>query len=449
MSIASPPSDPRVQEERPHPPATAALDAQEIRSAVTVEFEPEAPTAHRVGVGFITSYTLAYTGFWLSVLTPVLIAIPLKVESLAGADASGSLGLVLGVGALVAMVIGPVMGRLSDRTTSRLGMRRPWLIVGALTGVLATAGMLAAPSIPLLLLALCAAQVSYNAAGAALLGVLPDQVSSSQRGTVSGLLGVSLPVGLVGGTSLVSAVSPDQTLMFMAPAVLGAALIVLFAVILKDRRLDPADKPAWSTRELLTTFWVNPRKHRDFGWAFASRFLVVLAYSFLTAFQAFYLLNKVGSSQSDIPGQVALATLVLSGVTVLASVLSGRLSDRSGRRKVFVGGAAVIYGIALFIVAVSADFNGFLLAMAVAGVGFGAYVAVDLALVTDVLPDADNVAKDMAVFNIASTLPQALAPALAPVILAVASGSYAVLYVVAGIAAVIGALAILPVKGVR
>jgi MFS family permease len=237
--------------------------------------------------------------------------------------------------------------------------------------------------------------------------------------------------------------------MFLLPAVLGSLFIVAFAVTLQDRRLDVADKPAWSTRELLGTFYVNPRKHPDFAWAFASRFLVVLAYAFLTGFQAFYLLNKLGTPEAEVPARVALATLVLSAVTVCSSIVSGRLSDRSGRRKIFVGGAAVIYGVALFVVASVNGFDGFLVAMAIAGIGFGAYAAVDLALVSDVLPDPDNVAKDMAVFNIASTLPQSVAPALAPVILAVTSGSYTVLYVVAGVAAVVGALAIRPVRGVR
>jgi hypothetical protein len=59
------------------------------------------------------------------------------------------------------------------------------------------------------------------------------------------------------------------------------------------------------------------------------------------------------------------------------------------------------------------------------------------------------VAKDLGVFNIAGALPFALAPALAPAILAVGGGSYGVLYTVAGLCAIIGAAAILPVRRVR
>ena len=108
-----------------------------------------------------------------------------------------------------------------------------------------------------------------------------------------------------------------------------------------------------------------------------------------------------------------------------------------------------MYGVALFVVAVASDFNGFLVGMAISGLGFGMYMAVDLALVTDVLPDSRNAAKDLGVFNMANALPYAFAPAVAPAILAVVGGSYGVLYAVAGFCAILGALAIVPIKSVR
>jgi MFS family permease len=103
----------------------------------------------------------------------------------------------------------------------------------------------------------------------------------------------------------------------------------------------------------------------------------------------------------------------------------------------------------MFVVAIASGFNGFLVGMAISGLGFGTYMAVDLALVADVLPDHDSIAKDLGVFNIAGALPFAIAPAIAPVILLVGGGSYGVLYAAAGLCAIIGAFAILPVRGVR
>jgi MFS family permease len=150
-----------------------------------------------------------------------------------------------------------------------------------------------------------------------------------------------------------------------------------------------------------------------------------------------------------VPQQIFLGALVQSVLVVLASVVGGRLSDWTGRRKVFVLVASMVYGFALFVLAAATDVNGFLVGMAISGLGFGVYFAVDLALVTQVLPDNDNAAKDLGVFNIAGALPFTIAPAIAPAILAAGGGSYGVLYTVAGLCAVVGAFAILPVKRVR
>jgi MFS family permease len=131
-------------------------------------------------------------------------------------------------------------------------------------------------------------------------------------------------------------------------------------------------------------------------------------------YQVYYLLEKIGSAEADVPRQIFLGTLVQSVVVVAFSLIGGRLSDRTGRRKVFVLTAATVYGLAMFVLAIASDFNGFLVGMAIGGLGFGVYVAVDLALVVDVLPDADNAAKDLGVFNIAGALPFSVAPGVAP-----------------------------------
>jgi MFS family permease len=260
---------------------------------------------------------------------------------------------------------------------------------------------------------------------------------------------VCLPIASVTGTFVVQLFTGNQLAMFLVPCAIGGFFILLFAATLKDRRLAKADKPTWSLRQFASTFYVNPRRSPDFAWAFASRFMFVLAYAFLTTYQAYYLLDKIGSAEADVPQQIFLGTLVQSVVLVAASLVGGKLSDRTGRRKIFVLVASIVYGLAMFVIAIASNFNGFLVGMAIGGLGFGVYMAVDLALVADVLPDKDNTAKDLGVMNIAGALPSSIAPAIAPVILAIGGGSYGVLYAVAGVCAIIGGLAILPVKHVR
>jgi len=430
----------------PHLPPTAGLD----RTAAEAALEPESPAAHRVGWGFISLYTLAFISTSLVFIAPLLVTLALKVNSLVGIErAPDSLALVAGIGALLAMFGNPFFGKMSDRTSSRLGMRRPWMVIGLAGGSLGILVVALAPSIAVVLVGWCLAQLFFNALLAAMVAVLPDQVPAAQRGLVAGVLGVCTPIASVSGTFVVKLFTGNQLAGFLAPCAIGGFFILLFAVTLKDRRLAKADKPTWSLREFASTFYVNPRKNPDFAWAFVSRFMFVLAYAFLVTYQAYYLLEKIGSAKAEVPQQIFLGTLVQSVVVVAASLIGGKLSDRTGRRKIFVLTASVVYGVAMFVIAIASNFNGFLVGMAIGGLGFGIYVAVDLALVVDVLPDKDNAAKDLGVFNMAGALPFSIAPGIAPAILAIGGGSYAVLYAVAGVSAIVGAATILPVKRVR
>lgn len=435
----------RVGPSARRPPGTGP-----VRRSPMAAVEPESPAVHRVGRGFIALYALAYLGTTLVLIAPLLVTLALKVNSLVGIQrAPGSLALVTGIGALLAMVGNPFFGRMSDRTSSPLGMRRPWMVIGLVGGCLGMLVVALAPNIPVVLVRWCVAQLLFNALLAAMVAVLPDQVPTAQRGLVSGVLAICLPIASVSGTFLVQLFTGSPLAMFLVPCAIGGFFVLIFTVVLKDRRLADAERPAWSVREFAGSFYVNPRTSPDFAWAFVSRFMFVMAYAFLTTYQAYYLLDKIGSAEADVPRQIFLGTLAQSVVVVASSLIGGRLSDRTGRRKVFVLAASTVYGLAMFVLVGAGDVNGFLIGMALSGLGFGVYVAVDLALVADVLPDKDNAAKDLGVLNIAGALPFSVAPAIAPAILAVSGGSYGVLYGVAGVCAIIGAVAILPVKGVR
>jgi MFS family permease len=408
------------------------------------------PPSARVGRGFIVLYTLAYAGASLLLLAPLLVSLALKVNSLVGIDrAPAALALVTGVGSLLAMVANPFFGRMSDRTSSPWGMRRPWMLAGLAGGCLGIVTVALAPGIPVVLIGWCAAQVFFNALLASLAAVLPDHVPIAQRGLVSGVLAVCLPAASVVGTFLVQLFDGSVVTMLLVPCAVGGCLVILFAARLADRRLAAADRPRWSLREFAGTFYVDPRRSPDFAWAFASRFLLVTAYAFLVTYQAYYLIDQVGSAERDVPRQIYLGTLVQSAALVVVALITGRLSDRIGRRKPFVILAAMTYGLAMLVIARADDVPGYLAGMAVGGLGFGMYMAVDLALVVDVLPDHDHAAKDLGVINIAGALPFALAPAVAPAILRVTGDSYAGLFTVAAACAVIGAGAILPIRGVR
>ena len=184
--------------------------------------QAEAPPAPRVGWGFISLFTLAYMSANLVFQAPILVTLPLKVSSLVGIkQAPGSLALIAGVGAFVAMFGNPFFGRMSDRTSSRLGMRRPWMVIGVVGGTLGIAIVSFAPSIPVVLLGWCVAQLFFNAMLASLAAVLPDQIPVAQRGTVAGVLGICLPIAAVSGTYIVKLFTGHQIATFLVPCATG------------------------------------------------------------------------------------------------------------------------------------------------------------------------------------------------------------------------------------
>jgi MFS family permease len=412
------------------------------------ERAPE-PT-QRVGWGFIGLFALAYAGTWLALLTPVLVTIALKLHQLDPASAADNQSLVLATGAFFAMIGNPLFGRLSDRTTSDFGMRRPWLVCGMLSGCAALLLIATAQTVSMVLVGWCLAQLAFNAVLAAILAVLPDQVPLVQRGTVAGILGICLPLGQVGGTFLVDAVAGSTLTSFMLPAAVGTIAVLLLTLVLVDRRQRVAQLPLPPLREFVTWYWVSPRRYPDFAWAWLSRFLLVLGTAFLNTYQPYYLMSKLGYAVEQIPALIFKGTLVQASAIVGLSILGGRLSDAIRRRKVFVIVGASVYAAGLWIIAGAGSYPMFLLGMLTTGIGHGIYFAVDLALVTEVLPNRQrDAAKDLGILNIANALPQSLAPALGPAILAVGGGDYTWLFAAAGAVALGGSFAIMPVRSVR
>jgi MFS family permease len=113
----------------------------------------------------------------------------------------------------------------------------------------------------------------------------------------------------------------------------------------------------------------------------------VLAYTFLATYQAYYLLEKINSAEAEVPYRIFLGTLLQAAAIIVASIVGARLSDRTGRRNIFVITASLVYGLALFVIARASTFNGYLVGMTICRLGLGLYLAVDLALVADVLPE--------------------------------------------------------------
>ena len=407
-----------------------------------------AVSRQKASARFIAIYAFAYAALWLALLTPATITLALRVRQLAPADSAKPISLVLMAGAIVALISNPLFGALSDRTRTRSGRRRPWLVGGILCGCAALAVIGLAPTINIVLLGWCIAQLSFNAVLASMVAIIPDRIPPFQRGTVVGILGVCMPIGQITGTYLVQQLSFNMTLAFVVPGLIGLMGVLVLASVLPHESQQVPSAPTQPQPDPARTPGTGSR--RDFSWAWLSRVLFVTGSSFLQAYQPFFLLDELKLDAADVPRLIFRSTLVHSAMIVLWSLISGRLSDRTRLRKPFVMAGSTIQGLGLWLIACSHSYTQLLFGVALAGVGHGVYEGVDLALVTDVLPDRErHAAKDLGLLNIANTLPQVIAPLAAPVILQVGHGDYTALFSVAGAVAVAGSMFLLPLKNVR
>lgn len=429
------------------PAATAAYTG-------TTGIKAPGTTPARTPRGYTPGLAAVNFGVLLALLTPVLVSMAFKVQHLSSSteEATGQLGLILGIGALFALVANPLAGRLSDRTSSRFGMRRPWILGGSIVGVGAFLLVGAATSLWVVLVGWCLAQASFNAVLAAANATLPDQVPAASRGKVSGIVGVTTPLAILGGSFLINFIG-DDVLRFLVPGLLALVLAVVFVLVLKDRRLAEKPKQRFTVGQFFGSFVFNPRKHPDFGWTWLTKFFVMFGYAGIATFLPFYLTEKFRLTEQGAISTILLANLASTVAMVISSPIGGFLSDRLGKRRPFVAAAGVIMVVGLVILAFAPSVAVVILAQAVIGLGAGAFFSVDLALATQVLPNADDTAKDLGVLNIANALPQSIAPAIAPSIIAIgtatAIGGYSVWYLFGAFIALLGAVLVYRIKGVK
>jgi MFS family permease len=422
-------------------------------------------------------------------LTPATITLALRVRQIVPGDAARPISQVLFAGALVALVSNPLFGALSDRTRSRFGRRKPYLVIGAVGGFAALALISAAGSVRTITLGWCLAQLAYNAVLSTVVAIVADRIPASRRGTVVGILGMCLPVGQITGTFLVQFFAPDLFLALLVPGGIGLAGVLALALSLPRASPElavpevlaassgpaPASEaeragfPSASATDALPPVSSSTNgelsmpgqataggaaqkanRRRDFAWAWSSRLHFVVGSVFLQAYQPLLLLNMLKFDAVDVPRLIFRSTLVQAAMSVLWSVMAGRLSDRLGRRKPVAMVGSTLQGVGLWLVAVAQSYSMLLLGVAVAGMGHGVYEGVNLALVTEVLPDRGrHAAKDLGLLNIANALPQVVAPLAAPVILDASHGNYTLLFLIAGSIPVIGAILLVPLKGQR
>lgn len=435
-----------------NPPAPSAANGASASTASVST--PAARTYRNPGAWYLAGLAIASIVVYAASLGTAILTLQLKANELDPQNATTLLSIVSGVAGVFALIGNPVFGRLSDRTTSRFGRRRPYLVLGALLFILGAVLCLAATNTVVLTAGWVVMTLGLNSAQASIGATIADQLAPERRGPASALYGIASGVGAVVGLFLAQLVAPSLTAMFLLPSVVAATGLIIFALILKDERIESRSRSRSNGLSLLSTFWVNPVRHTGYALAFGSRLLIFFAVAAVNGYQALYMIIELHIDPAEVGQRVFLAGLVLAGVSLLTAPLAGKLSDKIGRRKPFVIAAAGVFAIGLVFVARAQTFEEFLMAIAVVGLGQGVYFAVDFALVTQVLPDPDDTAKDLGIMALANSLPSILVPAIAPALLAIATSpetpqNFSALFYAGAAAGLLGALLIIPIRKVR
>lgn len=352
------------------------------------------------------------------------VVVPFDVLRFVPEAAKGRfLGAALALGALVAMVVQPVAGALSDGWRSSRGRRRPFVLVGTLgtaAGLLLMAG---APAFLVFVAAYGLVQFACNVSIAGYQGLMPDVVAEEERGRASGYMGLMTAAGSLAGIGLASwALNVGGRVAFYW-SIIGVLLLGA-GITVGGIREEPAPGRRFTWREFSGGILVDPRRYPDFGWVFLTRFFVYLGFYTIMNFMLYYLRDVVVVRPVHLPGlgtlnylsaQTAIGAAVLVG-TAAASVTAGSLSDRVGR-KPLVSASAAAMALGSLVLLLRPSLPVVMGVGLLFGAGYGAYLSVEWALATDCLPSAGEAGRYLGLWGIAATLPQVIGPLVGGTIL--------------------------------
>jgi MFS family permease len=405
---------------------------------------------------WIGTLGLASLVMWMASITPLQVLIPLQLQHIDRHGKILALGLVSAFGAVSSLLATPIAGAMSDRTTHAYsvghlrGRRHRWTLAMAILSAVSLA--LIAPQHTVLGVGILWVLFSafQNGEYASLSAAVPDHVPVNQRATVAGWVGMPQALGLVVGTAIVVYVFTGPVSGYLALAIPLVLLTLPFVLATPDHPLEPEHRTPLSVRTLIGSYWVDPRRYPDFAWAWITRFLAALAIGMGTLY-LLYFLQDVVHYHRLFPGQNAsqglfILIVIYTGFVVITAIIGGVISDRIGKRKMIVTISGGLMAAAALLLAAVETWSAAMGAAVLFGAGFGAYLAVDQALITQVLPAARDRAKDLGIINIAIVGPAAIAGAISAVLVKV--GGYPTLFGATAAVAVLSSVLVWKIKSV-
>jgi MFS family permease len=431
---------------------TEASDPQAYQQPVPSEGKERISTAspQRFGVTYRVAFLFASMVAGISSVSIKQLLLPIQVGLLDPKNTNTSFAAVAAIGALAGLLAAPLTGALADRTTSRWGRRRPWIVFGTLVGAVGLLIMAWSTTIPQLILGEILEQIGVDAVLSNVTALIPDQIPEHSRANTSALNGMAPIVGGVLGLVLVT--------NFTNPHIVSQGYFLLtcstllcvgvFLLVLRERPLLRSQVAPFRWRAFVASF-LHPLHTPDFTWTLLSRLLVFLCYTLLGSYLLFYMRAVLHASVPVAGRGITTYQLISTTVVILAALLAGYLSQRFNRLKPFVCTGALVMALSVFAIVLFPTWSALYTAAALFGTGFGLYLGIDIALAVRVLPSAQSRGKDLGIMYTSIFLPLIVTPLLGASILNSFANNFSLLFTTAAIASLLAAGCILPIRSVK
>jgi MFS family permease len=332
--------------------------------------------------------------------------------------------IIINLGVVIAILVQPTAAAISDHTSSRLGRRKPFIIVGTLLDMVFLLGLYLVGAWVGILIFYCLLQFSSNFAQGPFQGYMPDLVPAKQVGLASGLMGLMILVGIGGGAMLVAVAHALGNARFVIFAIMAVELMTMLLTVFRvrdGRQGIPREGRSWP--QVAKAAWgTDILQERSFVWLLGSRLFFLMTGSTLIAIAFYYMADSFGLATQPALDLTFVAGVLIVAFGAIATVPSGRLSSRFGRKRmIYISAIIGSVGMAGLVLAPSSTVG---LAFAVpVGVASGIFLAVDWALMTDIIPKAES-GRYMGISNVVTGSSGAIAAAIALILVDVGNQAF-------------------------
>jgi MFS family permease len=364
----------------------------------------------------------SFLGLTMAFATPFSLSLIIKLRTIAPATITEDLSLMVSAALLVQVVTLVLVGRLSDSTPSRMGMRRPWLLAGLIALTLGSFGLYYANTLTMLWIGFITLGLGIAVCMAALYALMSDHIPPEHQGLATGVIGATQIGGGLFGLLVVKLAPENNLTIFGVPAVAAVIPIAILAIIVDDHRLQ--HRIPITLRSLLGSFTINPRTSPSLAWYLPAVFLVGAVQIAVSTYKYFLVANKVGDELETVASAVFYATFMTGVIGFLTSMIIGAVSDRLGRRKPFFFAAVVIYIIGAVGIAFSPSLAMLYVAFCVIGLGNGFVFGSFMAIALETMIDEETTARDINVVVSVQALTAVVIPFIAPTLLGPSVDNY-------------------------